>query len=312
MATHRLPSPVGGCQNIDDWSECTWGQEALSSSATNVAVTFQPEDFPLYPYNPLDYNFEGWSRLGGLKPALSSPSSSFGLDLESSISNNSTRSLEDSFSNIGIDRSVTCCDVYSELNTACGLSPLCPENSPQENNQPSGGNGVFNSAEIQKLYDISMSSLSSCSTTLSHASSSNSELEEESQPPRRANKRQRPASSKNPKGSKVKQLSDPKKAHNVIERRYRGNLNKKIIALRDSLPGLCEDKDSAESDDDGQRESKKPIKKALIFTRAIEYIAQLEEENASLAKRFALVQSRSTALEASILGRNSQNRSIRP
>jgi hypothetical protein len=65
--------------------------------------------------------------------------------------------------------------------------------------------------------------------------------------------------------SKAKSLSSKHQtAHNVIEKRYRNNLNNKIAALRDSVPSLrtaakenCSDRDSAESDLGGRNEPKK-------------------------------------------------------
>jgi hypothetical protein len=53
-------------------------------------------------------------------------------------------------------------------------------------------------------------------------------------------------------------------AHNMIEKRYRNNLNTKIAALRDSVPSLriatkesCSDTESAESDLGGKIERQK-------------------------------------------------------
>ncbi|EXJ94924.1 hypothetical protein A1O1_00042 [Capronia coronata CBS 617.96] len=92
-----------------------------------------------------------------------------------------------------------------------------------------------------------------------------------------------------------------KRPHNVIEKRYRANLNEKIAELRDSVPSLRTGKkakpqdasngDSEEEDLDGLTPSNK-LNKASILTKAVEYIRhlefrtkRLEEENKSLKDR---------------------------
>ncbi|EXJ89112.1 hypothetical protein A1O3_02176 [Capronia epimyces CBS 606.96] len=92
-----------------------------------------------------------------------------------------------------------------------------------------------------------------------------------------------------------------KRPHNVIEKRYRANLNEKIAELRDSVPSLRNTKkarsqdasngDSDEDDLDGLTPSNK-LNKASILTKAVEYIRhlefrtkRLEEENMSLKER---------------------------
>jgi len=91
-----------------------------------------------------------------------------------------------------------------------------------------------------------------------------------------------------------------KRPHNVIEKRYRANLNEKIAELRDSVPSLritkkktkeVPDADSDEEELDGLVPSNK-LNKASILTKAVEYIRhlefrtkRLEEENKSLKER---------------------------
>jgi hypothetical protein len=90
-----------------------------------------------------------------------------------------------------------------------------------------------------------------------------------------------------------------KRPHNIIEKRYRANLNEKIAELRDSVPSLrfaqkTKVRDTAESDEDdldGLAPSNK-LNKASILTKAVEYIRhlefrtkRLEEENKSLKDR---------------------------
>ena len=90
-----------------------------------------------------------------------------------------------------------------------------------------------------------------------------------------------------------------KRPHNIIEKRYRANLNVKIAELRDSVPSLRsakkgQGKDGVESDDDnldGLTPSNK-LNKASVLTKAVEYIKhleirtrRLEDENKSLKDR---------------------------
>ncbi|EXJ64023.1 hypothetical protein A1O7_00358 [Cladophialophora yegresii CBS 114405] len=91
-----------------------------------------------------------------------------------------------------------------------------------------------------------------------------------------------------------------KRPHNIIEKRYRANLNEKIAELRDSVPSLRLAQkskirditgDSDEDDLDGLTPSNK-LNKASILTKAVEYIRhlefrtkRLEEENNALKDR---------------------------
>ena len=87
-----------------------------------------------------------------------------------------------------------------------------------------------------------------------------------------------------------------KRAHNVIEKRYRANLNDKIAELRDSVPSLrCSTKQGDNSgleDDDADGGSGSKLNKASILSKATDYIhhleirnKRLEEENTALKNR---------------------------
>jgi hypothetical protein len=82
-----------------------------------------------------------------------------------------------------------------------------------------------------------------------------------------------------------------KRPHNVIEKRYRANLNEKIAELRDSVPSLrvskkpVQDADRGEDDDDDDLDGLTPtnkLNKASILTKAVEYIRHLELRNKKL------------------------------
>ncbi|EDK46473.1 hypothetical protein LELG_04654 [Lodderomyces elongisporus NRRL YB-4239] len=81
-----------------------------------------------------------------------------------------------------------------------------------------------------------------------------------------------------PKGSK------DKNSHNMIEKKYRTNINSKILILRDAVPALriaagCDDVSIA--DLEGITPASK-LNKASVLTKATEYIKHLEQKNAML------------------------------
>ncbi|KAH3686403.1 hypothetical protein WICPIJ_002582 [Wickerhamomyces pijperi] len=90
------------------------------------------------------------------------------------------------------------------------------------------------------------------------------------------------------KSGKVKK---EKSSHNMIEKRYRTNINDKINALRDSVPALrilvhegSEDDYADDNDElDGLQPAKK-LNKATILSKATEYIKHLELKNDILKK----------------------------
>src|SRR5271156_670058 len=96
-----------------------------------------------------------------------------------------------------------------------------------------------------------------------------------------------------------------KRPHNVIEKRYRANLNEKIAELRDSVPSLrvskkaVQDADRGEDDDEEDLDGLTPtnkLNKASILTKAVEYIRhlelrtkKLEDENLALKERLQTI-----------------------
>ncbi|KKA31064.1 hypothetical protein TD95_002562 [Thielaviopsis punctulata] len=108
-------------------------------------------------------------------------------------------------------------------------------------------------------------------------------------------------------------LPPKKTTHNMIEKRYRNNLNDKIAALRDAIPamrvmvqrlesqavsggepGSVEDED--EEDLDGLAPANK-VNKATILSKATEYIAHLEAKNRALAAENSELKSKVSGLE---------------
>lgn len=95
-----------------------------------------------------------------------------------------------------------------------------------------------------------------------------------------------------PRGKKI--------SHNVIEKRYRSNLNDKIAKLRDSVPELrsaqgavkkTQKSDSEGSGDEGAGGLK--FNKATVLVKATEYIQQLERQNTRLMAELSTLRNRS-------------------
>ncbi|KAK7429395.1 hypothetical protein QQZ08_003987 [Neonectria magnoliae] len=124
-------------------------------------------------------------------------------------------------------------------------------------------------------------------------------------------------SSTSPPPATRRHCSPPKKtAHNMIEKRYRTNLNDKIAALRDSVPALrvmvhrleqqapegVED-ELCEEDLGGLAPAHK-LNKATILSKATEYIAHLEKQNKGLARENNQLRNRVEGFEMLVMSRD--------
>ncbi|KFY15456.1 hypothetical protein V492_01974, partial [Pseudogymnoascus sp. VKM F-4246] len=95
-----------------------------------------------------------------------------------------------------------------------------------------------------------------------------------------------------------------KTAHNMIEKRYRTNLNDKIMALRDSVPSLRVMTKSARGSD-GSTEIEDleglipahKLNKATVLSKATEYIRHLEKRSKRLAEENESMKARVAAFE---------------
>ncbi|KAI1369798.1 helix-loop-helix DNA-binding domain-containing protein [Xylaria arbuscula] len=95
-----------------------------------------------------------------------------------------------------------------------------------------------------------------------------------------------------------------KTAHNMIEKRYRTNLNDKIAALRDSVPSLRIMSKSARGEDTTEDREElhgltpaHKLNKATVLSKATEYIRHLEKRNSRLMDENAAMQQRIAAFE---------------
>lgn len=87
----------------------------------------------------------------------------------------------------------------------------------------------------------------------------------------------------NPKNGKKRD----KVSHNMIEKKYRTNINTKILMLRDAVPSLriaSGSKDVKLTDLEGLTPASK-LNKASVLTKATEYIQHLEKKNEALAQQ---------------------------
>lgn len=107
-----------------------------------------------------------------------------------------------------------------------------------------------------------------------------------------------------PAGKKERQQPPKKTAHNMIEKRYRTNLNDKIAALRDSVPSLrvmsrgagANEEDDDPEDLEGLTPAHK-LNKATVLSKATEYIRHLEKRNKRLQDEVTTLQGRIESYE---------------
>ncbi|KAH8660720.1 helix-loop-helix DNA-binding domain-containing protein [Tricladium varicosporioides] len=153
-------------------------------------------------------------------------------------------------------------------------------------------------SQNQGQYPASPSSASSpepCTDNRRKRKSSVEDDDEEDSPPPTSNGRHPPVK---------------KTAHNMIEKRYRTNLNDKIAALRDSVPSLrvMSKKNSRGEEIQEDLQGLTPahkLNKATVLSKATEYIAHLEKRNKYLLKENSSLKSRVDAFEILVMSRQS-------
>lgn len=119
------------------------------------------------------------------------------------------------------------------------------------------------------------------------------------------NKKKRKSSLEDDASEKAidKQQPVKKTAHNMIEKRYRTNLNDKIAALRDSVPSLRVMSRVGNGDDDDEAEDLEgltpahKLNKATVLSKATEYIRHLEKRNKRLQEEVTSLKARVDAYD---------------
>ncbi|KAJ9618648.1 Clr6 histone deacetylase associated PHD protein-2 Cph2 [Taxawa tesnikishii (nom. ined.)] len=129
---------------------------------------------------------------------------------------------------------------------------------------------------------------------------------------KRAGRKRKSSTEDEGKGSSVKDNESPdtgeppvkKTSHNVIEKRYRNNLNDKIAELRDSVPSLrAMSRPNGDGDESEDLEGLTPahkLNKATVLAKATEYIKHLEKRNKSMVDDMAALKSRLQQLEKAV------------
>lgn len=171
-------------------------------------------------------------------------------------------------------------------------------------------NGVLSPQQESKLRNIAMPNQSQQQSYSASPSSASS--------PEPDNRRKRKSSVEDddeedsPPPSNGRHPPPKKTAHNMIEKRYRTNLNDKIAALRDSVPSLrvMSKKNSRGEDIEEDLQGLTPahkLNKATVLSKATEYIAHLEKRNKYLVKENSALKSRVDAFEILVMSRQQPN-----
>ncbi|ESZ97913.1 hypothetical protein SBOR_1712 [Sclerotinia borealis F-4128] len=195
--------------------------------------------------------------------------------------------------------------------TPLNWDPPMPKQEDLQNIGPTYTNmnqtGGLTAAQQEKLRDIAMpphlqyqSQHSPNSTT----SKSNSISSPESHDNSRKRKSSAEADDEDDDESTSQHPPVKKTAHNMIEKRYRTNLNDKIAALRDSVPSLRIMQKSARGEDtaDDREELQgltpaHKLNKATVLSKATEYIRHLEKRNSRLQDENNQMKTRINAFE---------------
>ncbi|CZR68179.1 uncharacterized protein PAC_18078 [Phialocephala subalpina] len=253
---------------FDEFLEDRWSAEPCESNSVNTSSDLYPNYLWLNQYSPLAFDFKDLQSLNNLESYNPfNSSSSPGFELPSPVSDASSLTVEDRFDQKSfIDPWVIPTAFENNTNT-----PAAPCNSPFAENSPV----------------ISTPSLASSPGSSVSNSPWDVERDVETKKPTMRVRKHRSET------SRAKSPISKQNSHNLVEKRYRNNLNGKIHALRNSIPSLCsatkgneEGEDGMDSDDDERRKVQK-CNKGIILDKAIEYIAELEKDVQRLSKENA-------------------------
>jgi len=175
-------------------------------------------------------------------------------------------------------------------------------NQPRNNQYIPDRSYSLSIAEEDDLQDTAMSYELISSETLGSQKEDPAFLPEDEKavPSRVRNKRRRSSRDEKPEGADLYQSR--KQGHNAIEKRYRKNLNEKIIDLRQAIPSLrisegSERPEDGLGDNDNSPDNAQKHGKAAILTTAVEYIMYLEQSSKQLGSEVTAFKSKISALE---------------
>ncbi|KAH9204967.1 helix-loop-helix DNA-binding domain-containing protein [Leptodontidium sp. 2 PMI_412] len=255
-------------QLFDQFLEDRWSAGLCDLNPVNTGSDLCPNYMWLNQYNPLACDFEDLQSLCDLESCnISNSSSPPEFALPSPKSDASPLDVEDRFDQKSF--------IEPWLNPTAfensTLTPVAPCNSPS-------------------LSTPSLASSPSSSKSNSPWNVNRDVKLKKSKSPvslRTGKKNKLPETSRGKSSSLVGK--GQKNSHNLIEKRYRNNLNSKINTLRECIPSLCstvkegEGEDAMDSDSSEMRKAPK-CNKGTILDKAIHYIAELEKEVQRLSK----------------------------
>ncbi|GAB7343028.1 hypothetical protein MBLNU457_g1117t1 [Dothideomycetes sp. NU457] len=170
---------------------------------------------------------------------------------------------------------------------------LSPNVDHHESRRASTSTSATNNTAAQKLSPQSQSHSHVATTTSSMSPPAGA-------PPKKRPGRKRKAETEEPNANGDGPVK--KTSHNVIEKRYRNNLNDKILELRDSVPSLRAMSRPNGSDESEDLEGLTPahkLNKSTVMAKATEYIKHLEKRNQTMGDEIADLKARLSALEKS-------------
>jgi len=164
--------------------------------------------------------------------------------------------------------------------------------------EPTPNLQAMDAAEEARLLEIAMPGVKFEKAPQSPAESTSSVESQSTSSPRRKRKSvtdddgsfsPQPA----PKRRTSSQPTVSRSSHNMIEKKYRTNLNEKIILLRDSVPCLKAIVDNQDPDTPASTK----LNKGSILSKAAEYIQSLQKRNESLIAETSNLQARVEAFQ---------------
>jgi len=275
-------------QLFDQFLEDRWSADPCDSKPVNTGSDLCPNYMWFNQYDPLAFDFEDLQSLGDLESCnLSNSSSPPEFALPSPISDASSLTAEDRFDQKSfIDPWLI--PIAFENNTT---TPAAPCKSPTLS--PPSLASSPSSSESNSPWDVNQDA---------ETKKSKSKITMRTGKGRNQPSEASRGKSASPIGKRQNN------SHNLIEKRYRNNLNSKINALRDSIPSLCstvkeeEGEDAMDSDAGDERRKAQRCNKVnksinissivplltrsqgIILDKAIQYIAELEKEVQRLSK----------------------------